>query len=168
MHHSMTAEVSNELMYEDVDPAFKQLTLDLFTEIAILEHLVRNREPEVNGLTAAQFGILNYFCRLGHKEARISFLAWCFQESEARIAELTDSLRANGLIAATQDNDPCITITDAGRAKHEATMKEMAPDFLPIVQDIPREDLEVTVRTLMELRRTLDNLPDRSGGMPPR
>lgn len=164
----MSAEVGNELMFEDADPAFRQLTLDLFTEIAILEHLVRNREPEVNGLTAAQFGILNYFCRLGHSEARISLLAWCFQESETRIVELTDSLRANGFVAASQDNDPCITVTDAGRAKHAATIKEMAPDFLPIVQDIPREDLEVTVRTLMELRRTLDNLPDRSGVQPTR
>ncbi len=27
----------------------------------------------------------------------------------------------------------------------------MAPEFLPIVQDIPRDDLEATVRTLMEL-----------------
>jgi DNA-binding MarR family transcriptional regulator len=158
----------NELLFDDADPALRQLTLDLFTEIAILEHLVRNREPEVNGLTPAQFGILNYFCRLGHREARVSLLAWSFQETEARIVELTDSLRANGWVAASRDNDPCITITEGGRAKHEATVKEMGPDFLPIVQDIPREDLEVTVRTLMELRRTFDNLPDRAGSPPTR
>ena len=149
------------LTLDDVDPAYKQLTLDLFTEIAILEHLVRNREPEINGLTAAQFGILNYFCRLNHREARISLLAWSFQESEARIAELVDSLRANGLVTASDDNDACIRVSEAGHARHQETIAMMAPDFLPIVQDIPREDLEVTVRTLMELRRTMDNLPDR-------
>lgn len=148
-------------LYDDVDPAFKQLTLDLFTEIAILEHLVRNREQEANGLTAAQFGILNYFCRQGHREARISLLAWSFQESEARINELVHSLLANGWLETTDEPDPCVTITDAGREKHAATVKVMAPEFLPIVQDVPRADLEVTVRTLMELRRTLDNLPDR-------
>ncbi len=82
----------------------QQLALDLFTEIAILEHLVRNREQELNGLTAAQFGILNYFCRLDHREARISLLAWSFQESETRIWELIDSLRANGFVVATNDN----------------------------------------------------------------
>ena len=145
----------------DADPQMKQLTLDLFTEISILEHLVRNREQEVNGFTAAQFGILNYFCRLGHREARVSLLAWSFQESEARIVELVDSLRANDLVSATEDNDACIRVTEAGRAKHAETVAIMAPDFLPIVQDIPRSDLEATVRTLMELRRTFDNLPDR-------
>ena len=145
----------------NADPQLKQLTLDLFTEISILEHLVRNREQEVNALTAAQFGILNYFCRLGHREARVSLLAWSFQESETRIVELVDSLRANDLVSASADNDACIRVTDAGRAKHAETIAMMAPDFLPIVQDIPRADLEATVRTLMELRRTFDNLPDR-------
>ena len=150
-----------EIMIGDIDPAFRQLVLDLFTEISILEHLVRNREQDVNGFTAAQFGILNYFCRLGHREARVSLLAWSFQESASRIVELVDSLRANALVTATDDNDACIRVTEAGRAKHSETIAMMAPDFLPIVQDIPRADLEATVRTLMELRRTFDNLPDR-------
>lgn len=145
----------------EVDPALKQLTLDLFTEIAILEHLIRNREPEVNDLTGAQFGILNYFCRLDHPEARISLLAWSFQETEARIRELVDSLRAHDLVSISDEPDGCVRVTDAGRAKHDETIMLMAPTFLPIVQDIPREDLEITVRTMMELRRTLDNLPDR-------
>ena len=147
--------------FADVDPQLKQLALDLFTEIAILEHLVRNREQELNGLTAAQFGILNYFCRLDHREARISLLAWSFQESETRIWELVDSLRANGFVVATNEIDACISISPAGRDKHRESVQMMGPEFLPIVQDIPRDDLEATVRTLIELRRTFDNLPDR-------
>ncbi|WP_415642661.1 hypothetical protein [Sphingomonas antarctica] len=154
----MSAEGDIDLQ---ADPALKQLTLDLFTEIAILEHLIRNREQEVNDLTGAQFGILNYFCRLDHPEARISLLAWSFQETESRIRELVDSLRAHQLVAVSDEADGCVRVTPAGRAKHDETIMLMAPEFLPIVQDIPREDLEVTVRTLMDLRRTLDNLPDR-------
>lgn len=153
--------VTEDEDFVHADPKLKQLALDLFTEIAILEHLVRNREQELNGLTAAQFGILNYFCRLDHKEARISLLAWCFQETEPRIWELVDSLRANGLVTATDEADACIRISPAGRAKHAESVEMMGPEFLPIVQDIPRDDLEATVRTLIELRRTFDNLPDR-------
>lgn len=144
-----------------VDPALKQLTLDLFTEIAILEHLIRNREQEVNELTGAQFGILNYFCRLDQREARVSLLAWSFQETEARIRELVDSLRAHDFVAITDEADGCVTVTETGRIKHDETIMLMAPDFLPIMAEVPRADLEVTVRTLMELRRTFDNLPDR-------
>ena len=142
-------------------PDLKQLTLDLFTEIAVLEHLVRNREQEVNDLTAAQFGILNYFGRTGRGEARMSIIAWSFQESDARVRELVDSLRANGLLQVSDEADPRVQMTARGRAKHAETVVILAPEFLPIVQDIPLEDLRITVRTLTELRRTFDNLPDR-------
>lgn len=156
------SEAEPSLAVAPVDEELKKLTLDLFTEIAILEHLIRNREPtDLIGLDAAQFGILNYFCRLGQNEARMSLLAWSFQESEERIRDLVGFHQANGWLTVSEETDPCVRPTEAGRAKHAETIMEMAPIFVPVVQDIPREDLETTVRTLMDLRRTFDNLPDR-------
>lgn len=158
------AEIEAELGAEESDAELRTLTLDLFTEIAILEHLVRNREKdddEGDGMDAARFGILNYFCRLGHDEARVSLLAWSFQEGEARIRELTGLLADSGYLSVSDEADPCIRVTAAGRDKHAEIIQRMAPAYVPVVSEIPREDLRVTVRTLMELRRTFDNLPDR-------
>lgn len=37
----------------------------------------------------------------------------------------------------------------------------MAPDVLEIMAEFDTADLQVTARTLKEIRRTFDNLPDR-------
>lgn len=146
---------------EEMDEELKRLTLNLFTEIAIIEHLVRNREHQIIDLDAARFGILNYFCRLRQREARVTTLAWSFQESEERIRELVEPLAANGWLRLERAGDWRVSITDAGQAKHDEAIMQMAPSFVPVVNELPREDLETTVRTLTELRRTFDNLPDR-------
>lgn len=146
----------------EADEDLKKLTLDLFSEIAILEHLVRNREGEDEGLMSPQaFGLLNYFCRLGHSEARVSGLAWSFQEDPSYTRGKVDELVARGWLSATADDDPCVRVTEDGRAAHEQALAVMGPSFLPVTREVPREDLVTTVRTLTELRRTFDNLPDR-------
>jgi len=145
------------------DPALRPVLLDLFTEIAILEHLVRSRfEPkDYYDLSAAQFGVINFFCRLNKAEERLSGLAWCFQVEVGAMHATVASVVAMGYLAWDNANDPCVRITDAGRAKHEKMVDNMAPDIALAVAEIDAEALRTTAHTLMEIRRTLDNLPDR-------
>ena len=147
----------------EFDPALGPVLLDLFTEIAILEHLVRTRlEPKsYYSLSAAQFGVLNFFCRLNKSEERLSGLAWCFQVEVAAMRSTVESLVELGYVEADAAGDPCVRISAAGREKHAVMVDSMAPDIAPVVAEINPEHLRITARTLMEIRRTLDNLPDR-------
>lgn len=147
----------------DLDPALKPTLLDLFTEIAILEHLVRTRfEPrEYYDLTAAQFGVINFFCRLNKAQERLSGLAWCFQVDVGAMRETVASVVARGFAEWDDADDPWVRVTGSGRAKHRDMIESMAPEIVPVVSEIDPADLRITARTLMEIRRTLDNLPDR-------
>ncbi len=141
----------------------RQMLLDLFTEIAILEHLLRLRfEPRhYKDLSAADFGLLNHFCRLKKTESKLSGIAWSFQVEVAHMRATVEGLAARGLVTVDAETDPCVRITDAGKQAHAETIAEMAPDIAPIMSEFDLEDLKTTTRTLMEIRRTFDNLPDR-------
>ena len=141
--------------------------LGLFTEVAIIEHLVRNRE---SGFAAddhdmGDFGVLNYFVLNHPSPDSVASIAWCFQEEEAYTRAKLDSLATRGLVAlapVTNDNSSTmVMITDLGREAHQAIVAKAAPDIEAAVAEISREDLETTFKTLREIRLTLDNLPDR-------
>ena len=147
----------------DYDPALKPVLLDLFTEVAILEHLVRKRlEPlHLGDVTAAEFGVINFFCRLDKQEERLSGLAWCFQVEIADMARVVDVLAGRGLLSCDDAADPWVRMTAAGTAFHAEMVEDMAPVIAPVVEEIAPDDLRTAARVLMEIRRTLDNLPDR-------
>lgn len=141
----------------------RAILLDLFTEISILEHLVRLRfEPSYIGdLKAAQYGVLNYFCRLRKSEEGLATLAFSFQVEPAAMQATVETLVARGLLTIDQANNPCVRITPAGRSLHAEAVGAMAPEVLPVVAEIAWADLRITADTLKEIRRTFDNLPDR-------
>jgi hypothetical protein len=147
----------------DYDVSLRPVLLDLFTEVAIIEHLVRSRlEPKsYYSLPAAQFGVLNFFCRLSKSEERLSGLAWCFQVEVEAMRGTVENLVNLGYVDWDDAADPCVCITDKGREKHAVMVESMAPDIAPVVAEIAPEDLRTTARILTEIRRTLDNLPDR-------
>ena len=147
----------------DIDPGLRRTLLDLFTEIAILEHLIRERlEPRRLGdMNAAQFGVLNYFCRLNKAEERLSGLSWCFQVQDDYMRDVVGNVVQRGYLTWDNAPDPRIRVTPLGLATHAGMVEDMAPDIAPVVAEIDPEDLRVTARTLIEIRRTLDNLPDR-------
>lgn len=149
------------LAYDDTT---KQLYLDLFTEIAILEHLVRQRfEPHHLGdLVAADFGVLNHFVRLNKSSETLKTLAWCFQvELEAMRATVATLAARRFVELDWVDGLECVFLTEAGRARHAEAVADMAPDILEIMSEFRSADVRTTVTTLKEIRRTFDNLPDR-------
>lgn len=145
----------------------EETLLGLFTEIAIIEHLTRNRVERMSEEPDAslQFGILNYFINNHRAPDTISGVAWSFQEDEAHTAEKIAQLEARGLVivtpAGSRDGSAEVFVTDAGRQVQEEKVKSIGPEFEQLVSEIPSEDLQTTLRTLRDIRLTMDNLPDR-------
>jgi len=142
----------------------EKLLLDLFTEIAVVEHLVRNHMGTIKttGLNAGQFGALNYFIRNNREQERKSVLAWLFQVPVEDMDVHLTALEQRGYIGRIGDgDDQIIGITAAGRAAHTDSVSAMAPEIEPLMAEFRDEDLEKTVEVLQEIRRTFDNLPER-------
>ena len=142
----------------------ERTVLDLFTEIAIVEHLLRNRydQSAPAGMTTGQFGILTHFIRGGKSREKLSVLAWAFQDSEDYMAEKVASLVARGLLAPPpSDQEIWVEITDAGREMHGQALAEIGPEVEQLLEGIDLDDLQISLRVLQDIRRTLDNLPDR-------
>ncbi len=141
--------------------------LGLFTEIAILEHLVRSREEKhaANEHSVGDFGVLNYFVTNHPSPDSVSSIAWCFQEEEAYTRAKVESMAARGMVtlspAMADNNAAMVMITGDGREAHARIVEKAAPDIRAAVAEISRDHLEITFRTLREIRLTLDNLPDR-------
>lgn len=142
----------------------EKLLLDLFTEIAVVEHLVRNHMGtiEATGLNAGQFGALNYFIRNNREQERKSVLAWLFQVSVEDMDVHLTALEQRGFIGRIgNDDDQIIGITAAGKTAHSDSVGAMAPEIEPLMSEFRDEDLEKTVEVLKEIRRVFDNLPER-------
>jgi DNA-binding MarR family transcriptional regulator len=140
--------------------------LNLFVEIAMVEHLLRNRLEQLiaEDLTAGQFGIVSHFVRTGKTEERLSILAWSFQDSEAYTAEKIAVLQDKGYVEAEAipgSNDQNVRLTDAGRQAHERSLQQLRPEVAPLLEEIDSDELVRTLNVIREMRRTLDNLPGR-------
>ncbi len=145
------------------DPATRAMLLDLFTDIAILEHLVRERfNPAAGELDAQQFGVLNYLVRQKKSNEKLSTLAWCFQVDGTAMAATVDALAVWKYVDVDWvDGDRCVFLTPGGAARHETFLGIVAPDVTELLSEFDPEALRITTETLKELRRTFDNLPDR-------
>lgn len=148
-------------------PNEKKTVLHLFTEIAIVEHLLRNRYDKATpaGMTTGQFGILGHFIRQGKNRERLSLLAWAFQDDDVYMAQKVQSLAARDLLATTpvegSDGDLWVDLTDEGREAHARALDEIGPEVAQFLEGIDMEDLKTAHRVIQDIRRTLDNLPDR-------
>ena len=145
----------------------QETLLGLFTEIAVLEHLVRVREERhaEDDLTMGDFGVLNYFMVNHPDPDSVAGIAWCFQEEEAYTRAKIEGLALRDLVTISPDDADngaaMVAITDIGREAHAQIVARVAPDIEMAVAEIPREDLEIAFKTLRNIRLTLDNLPDR-------
>jgi DNA-binding MarR family transcriptional regulator len=145
------------------DPATRAMLLDMFTDIAILEHLTRERfNPAAKELDARQFGVINYLVRQKKSSEKLSTLTWCFQVDTSAMTETVEALAKLKLVEVDWlDGDRCVFMTSAGTARHEKFLATVAPDVTELMSEFDPEALRVTAETLKELRRTFDNLPDR-------
>jgi DNA-binding MarR family transcriptional regulator len=149
-------------------PNDKKTVLHLLTEIAMVEHLLRNRHDKVTpaGMTTGQFGVLTHFIRNEKSRERLSLLAWAFQDDDAYMAQKVTSLVERDLLTTvavegSSSGDLWVEITEAGREAHARAIDEISPEVAQFIEGIDMGEMETALRVIREIRRTLDNLPDR-------
>ena len=148
-------------------PNDKKTVLHLLTEIAMVEHLLRNRYDKATpaGMSTGQFGVLTHFIRNEKSRERLSLLAWAFQDDDAYMAQKVASLVERDLLTTVavegSDSDLWVEITEDGREAHARAIDEISPEVAQVIEGIDMGELETALRVIREIRRTLDNLPDR-------
>lgn len=156
-------------MHDQVTPALdpaEEMILGLFTEVAIIEHLTRTRVERKfpDGLEAGHFGLLNYFIRTHKRPDTIAGIAWAFQDGVDVVTRRVRELQNLGYLAVEEADaveDAMVNVTEAGRQAQYDELQRMAPDFKELLSEFSQGDLELTYKTLREIRLTMDNLPDR-------
>jgi hypothetical protein len=146
---------------------FRETLVGLFTEIAIIEHLLRTRMEKgyPEGLGAAHFGILNYFARNHRGPDSIDGIAWSFQEEVEYTTTKVATLESFGYVQVTppggRDGAAMVELTEAGKLARNEALDRMAPDIIDLVAEIDPDQIAIAQKVLEEIRLTMDNLPDR-------
>ncbi|MBM3523405.1 MAG: MarR family transcriptional regulator [Alphaproteobacteria bacterium] len=137
-------------------PAFRALN-----EIGIISQLAtttfERAVPE--GMTIAQFSVLNHFVRLGGTRTP-SALARAFQVSKGTMTSTLGRLVEKGLIEIVPDEIDArakqVAITAAGRRMREACVAALAPALAELTRRVSPDTLAALLPLLAELRTTLD------------
>jgi DNA-binding MarR family transcriptional regulator len=123
----------------DPDPASY---FALFNEIAIIAQLsgslLERRLPD--GFLVSHFAVLNHLTRLGDGRTPLQ-IARAFQVPKTTMTHTLQGLEKAGLIAFAPNprdgRSKCVTLTDAGRGFHEASINALGPDIARIARGFP-------------------------------
>lgn len=133
----------------------------LFNEIGIIAQLSASQFARVlpEGLTPAQFSVLNHGVRLGDgwTPAR---LAAAFQVTRGTMTSTLQKLEGKGLIRIDPDAEDArskrVYLTPAGRAVREAGIRALGPLFARLPQGFSPSDAAAILPELERLRLWLD------------
>ena len=139
---------------------WQQTVLNLFVEIGRIEPLIEKRvnSSRPAGLDENQLAILSHMVGVGPKGETRASLKWAMTGLDETFESEVDRAIEIGLIA---DDGKRVCVTPFGIAKQESAVLSLSPEFEQLLHEIPIEDIELTRNILREIRRTLDNLPDR-------
>jgi hypothetical protein len=139
---------------------WQKTVLNLFIEIGRIEPLIEKRLSTTRpaGLDENQFVLLSHMVGVGESGETRASLKWALQgtgcDIDIEVARAVD----HGWMVAPGDR---VAITAFGQQTHENAVISLSPEFEQLLRDMPIEELESARKTLCEIRRTLDNLPDR-------
>lgn len=137
------------------------LYFQLFNEIGIIAQLSGNRFQRVlpQGLTVAQFSLLNHCVRLGDgwTPAR---LAAAFQVTKGTMTNTLQKLEAKGFIRVDPDPGDArskrVFLTPAGKQAREASLKALVPELAQLPAGFPPALAAEILPALERLRIWLD------------
>ncbi len=141
------------------------LLFRVFNEVGIIAQLSSTAFERVmpDGMTLAQFTILNHFVRLGGRR-RPSDLARAFQVTRATMTSTLQRLEPKGLVNIIADESDgrgrLVEITDAGRAIHADCLARLAPVLASLLQTIGSAPFAAALAPLTEIREKLDRMRD--------
>lgn len=132
-----------------------------FNEIGIIAQLSGNKLERVlpEGMSLAQFTVLNHFCRLGGAWSPTR-LAAAFQVTKGAMTNTLQRLEAQGFVTIRPDDDDAraklVEITGAGRAAREAGVRATGPIVAGLADLVPLADVKAALPLLEFVRKTLD------------
>jgi DNA-binding MarR family transcriptional regulator len=132
-----------------------------FNEIGIIAQLSGNRLERVlpEGMSLAQFSVLNHFCRLGGAWSPTR-LAAAFQVTKGAMTNTLQRLEAQGFVTVRPDDDDAraklVEITDAGRRAREDGVHATGVIVAELADLVPLSDVKTALPLLEFVRKTLD------------
>ena len=133
----------------------------MFTEIGIINQLSSNRLERVlpDGVSIAQFSVLNHFVRLGGQWAP-SRLARAFQVTKGAMTNTLQRLEAQGLVKIVADNADAraklVEITAAGRKMRETCVRATGSIMSEVFASVQLDEVRAALPMLEKLRKVLD------------
>lgn len=137
------------------------ILFSVMTEIAIIAKLgdreFERRMPD--GLTVAQFSILNHLLRLDREET-IGEIAHCMQVAQPTVSSTVRKLEEKGFIVLKADPADRrlrkVAVTAAGRKARDAAVKAVAPGIDILTAGTQGTDWPAILTALERLRAILD------------
>ncbi len=137
------------------------LLFRLFTEIGIVSQLsgamLEARLPE--GMTGAQFGVLNHLVRGGDGRTPLD-IARAFQVAKTTMSHTLSGLVKQGLVEMRPNPDDgrskCVWLTSAGRQRREAAIGIVAQSYSKLAEQLSTAKVAMLAEELGELRMILD------------
>lgn len=133
----------------------------MFTEIGIINQLSSNRLERVlpDGVSIAQFSVLNHFVRLGGQWAP-SRLARAFQVTKGAMTNTLQRLEAQGLVKIVADNADAraklVEITAAGRKMRATCVRATGSIMSEVFASVQLDEVRAALPMLEKLRKVLD------------
>ncbi len=144
-----------------VVPQADSAAFRVLNEIGIIDQLARTRFERVlpDGLSVAQFTVLNHFVRLGGEPSLVA-LSRAFQVSKPAMGKLVHRLAEHGLLAVRADPEDArgkrVTITEAGVAMRHACVAALAPEVAKLRDAFDDDAFDRMLPALQRLRTWLD------------
>ncbi len=142
------------------------LAFEFFNEIGIIDQLTSAMLTNVlpDGMTKAQFTVLNHFVRLGITEKSPADLASSFQVRRPTITSTLARMETAGLVAIRPDpkdgRAKLVSLTAAGREMRERCIRALAGLIPPIASIVTDDEMLALIPTLRKVRAGLDALRD--------
>jgi DNA-binding MarR family transcriptional regulator len=142
-------------------PARRRPDVELFTEIGIIQQLSNAALERAlpDGLSAAGFGVLSHFVRLGREESPAQ-LAKAFQVTKGAMTNTLQRLEAAGLVAIRGDEADgrrkLVSLTPAGAAAYEDGLVRLKPRMDGLRSAFSEAEFEAALPFLRALRGWLD------------
>lgn len=133
-----------------------------FNEIGIIAQLSGNKLERVlpEGMSLAQFSVLNHFCRIGGAWSPTR-LAAAFQVTKGAMTNTLQRLEAQGFVVIRPDDDDAraklVEITDAGRRARETGVRATGVIVAGLADLVPLSEVKAALPILEFVRKTLDD-----------
>ena len=138
-----------------------QTLFRFLNEVGIVAQLSGNLFEKVmpQGMTLAQFVVLNHLTRLGDGRTPLS-IAQAMQVTKGAMTNTLGHLEGKGFITIAPDlydrRSKRISLTQQGRAARDAAIDSVGPELAGIAGEIALADIAAALPVLESLRKVLD------------